>query len=517
MKKFKCNENTAIVATTKGKIRGYEYDGMTIFKGVPYAKARRFHKPEEMDSWDNVLECTSYGYVCPLRSMDKPNGELLVPHRYWIMNEDCQNLNIWTPGCDAGKRPVLVWLHGGGYEAGSSIEHFAYEGESMCKLGDVVVVSINHRLNILGYLDLSQYGEEYVNSGNAGTDDIIAALRWIRDNIAAFGGDPDHVTVMGQSGGGAKVTTLLQSKDADGLFHAGIIMSGNYAPLLHDCLGSSEEFVKAIMDELGISDIKELEEVKYDRLADAYNKLQPEFMAKGANVGGSPCPNEFYAGMPANYGFREETKDIPLLIGTVYGEFSAFVSPSYDRSTLTEADAKQMLVDMLGEDAANELIPLFKEAYPNRHLVDLLSLDFMFRGPNIPYVMDRAKLNSNTYSYFFNHNTAMDYERVPWHCFDVPFAFHNIDMVPTAMFEGADRLQEEFFNSILAFIKTGNPNNSYVPNWSPCNASEEHIMMFDSETKELVNHDHKLIPLFAKYMGPVFGRMMAADREKAQH
>ena len=117
------------------------------------------------------------------------------------MNEDCQNLNVWTPACDGEKRPVLVWLHGGGFESGSAIEHIAYEGENMCRIGQVVVVSINHRLNILGYCDLSAYGEEYANSGNAGTDDIIAALRWIQENIAEFGGDPDNVTLFGQSGG----------------------------------------------------------------------------------------------------------------------------------------------------------------------------------------------------------------------------------------------------------------------------------------------------------------------------
>lgn len=517
MKVFRCNADTAVVTTTKGKIRGYEYDGMSIFKGVPYAKARRFHKPEELEPWDDVMECTSYGYVCPLRNVDKPNGELTVPHRYWPMNEDCQNLNIWTPACDDKKRPVVVWLHGGGFEFGSAIEQWAYEGENMCSLGDVVVVSINHRLNILGYLDLSEFGEEYENSGNAGTDDIIAALRWIRDNIEAFGGNPDKVTVMGQSGGGAKVTTLLQSPEADGLFHGGIVMSGNYAPLLHDCTGSAKEFVEAIMSELGVNSITELEEVKYERLAEAYNKLQPEYIAKGANVGGSPCPNAHYVGMPAQFGFRTETKDIPLLVGTVFGEFAAFMMPNYDRSKLTEQDAEAMIRGMVGEEGADGIIPLFKKAYPERHLVDLMSLDFIFRGPNIPYVMDRATLNNATYSYFFNSNTALDYERVPWHCFDIPFAFHNIDMVPTTMIEGAKELENQLFNSIIAFAKTGNPNNKYVPEWQPCNKDEEHIMMFDGNTRELVNHDHELIPACVKYVGPAFAKIAMNNGDKTQH
>ena len=240
-KKFIYNDKTAIVETDKGRIRGYFYDGMFIFKGVPYAKARRFHAPEPVDAWEGVKETTSFGYVCPLMDMDRPNGELLVPHRYWVMNEDCQNLNIWTPGLDGKKRPVMVWLHGGGFFAGSAIEHIAYEGENMCKEGQVVVVSVNHRLNVLGYCDLSDFGEEYANSGNAGTDDLVAALKWIHDNIERFGGDPENVIIFGQSGGGAKVTTLLQTPAADGLFAKGIVMSGVIGSTLGDSNGSGKK------------------------------------------------------------------------------------------------------------------------------------------------------------------------------------------------------------------------------------------------------------------------------------
>ena len=187
---FKCNSTTAIVKTSKGLVKGYEQKGLSIFKGIPYAKAKRFHAPEPVEKWEGVFDAASYGFVCPLLSNERPSGELYVPHRYWPMDEDCLNLNVWTPGLDDGKRPVLVWLHGGGYEAGSSIEQAAYDGANMTRLGDAVVVSVNHRLNILGYFDLSDFGEEYINSANAGTDDIIAALQWVHDNIASFGGNP---------------------------------------------------------------------------------------------------------------------------------------------------------------------------------------------------------------------------------------------------------------------------------------------------------------------------------------
>ena len=151
----------------------------------------------------------------------------MVPHRYWIQNENCQNLNIWTQSLDKmAMRPVLVWFHGGGFSMGSSIEQKAYNGENMSKYGDVVVVTVNHRLNILGYLDLSQYGEKYADSANAGQKDLIAALKWIKENIKEFGGNPQNVTIFGQSGGGMKVSGLMQMKEADGLFQKGIIMSG---------------------------------------------------------------------------------------------------------------------------------------------------------------------------------------------------------------------------------------------------------------------------------------------------
>ena len=240
-KKFIYDEQTAVVETGKGKVRGYFYDDMYIFKGIPYAKARRFHAPEPVEPWEGVFQAVSYGCVCPLLDLPKPGGELMVPHRFWVMDEDCLNLNIWSPGLDGEKRPVMVWLHGGGFFAGSSIEQIAYEGENMCKLGQVVVVSVNHRLNILGYCDLSPFGEEYANSGNAGTDDLVAALKWIHDNIESFGGDPENVIIFGQSGGGAKVTTLLQTPAADGLYAKGINMSGVIGGALAD-LGFNLDF-----------------------------------------------------------------------------------------------------------------------------------------------------------------------------------------------------------------------------------------------------------------------------------
>ena len=230
-------DDVLVLETTGGKLKGYFYKGEYIFKGVPYAYADRFRMPEKM-TWEGVKDATSYGFVCP----DTPSAELMVPHRYWPQDEHCQNLNIWTKTLDSdSKLPVIVWLHGGGYFAGSSIEQAAYDGYNMCMEGDVVAVSVNHRLNILGYLDLSPFGEKYKNSGNAGHADLVAALQWIHDNIELFGGDPDNVTIFGQSGGGMKVADLMQIEAADGLFHKALIMSGvSNASLMPSCTGKED-------------------------------------------------------------------------------------------------------------------------------------------------------------------------------------------------------------------------------------------------------------------------------------
>lgn len=514
---FSYKRETSIVETTQGKVRGYEYGGIEIFKGIPYAKARRFHRPEPVEPWEGILDATSYGFVCPLLAMEKPNGELLVPHRYWVMDEDCQNLNVWTPGCDEQKRPVMVWLHGGGYEAGSAIEQVAYEGENMCREGQVVVVSINHRLNILGYFDLSDFGEEYENSGNAGTDDIIAALRWIHDNIGKFGGDPENVTVFGQSGGGAKVTTLLQSPDADGLFAKGINMSGVIG-LLQDCVGSGKDLAEAVMGELGVKNAGELEEVPYNALAAAYKKVKPVLMAEGKNVGCMPHPNAHYAGDPARVGFRKESAGIPLMVGSVFGEFTSFAPSEYDRNRMTEEEQRKLLEEELGRETVEELLPVFRRAYPRRPVVDLLKLDYIFRLPEQTYTKLRSSLNKQTYVYLFNYDFTVDGGRTPWHCADIPYFFHNTDLVPVTQEEGVtEKLEKEIFDAVMAFARTGCPDHPLIPLWPASTPEEEYVMVFGKKTELLCNFDRELVPLAAEKMIPVMEKKMKKMMENIQH
>ncbi len=515
---FRWDSETALVRTEQGIVQGYTQNGLSIFKGIPYAAARRFHAPESAAPWEGIRDATSYGFVCPLLSADRPNGELYVPHRYWPMDEDCQNLNVWTPGLDGKKRPVLVWLHGGGFEAGSAIEHLAYDGANLSRLGDVVVVSVNHRLNILGYLDLSDYGAEYANSGNAGTDDIIMALRWVRDNIARFGGDPDNVTVFGQSGGGAKVTTLLQTPAADGLYHRGIVMSGVIGPVLADQTGSGKPLAEALLRELHLDDVRELETVPYFLLAQAYQKVKLALHQQGAYVGCCPHPNDFYRGEPVANGFRPETARIPLLVGSTFSEFLGFGPFPYDTS-LPDGEQIAILERELGEESTGTVLPLFQAAYPERHPLDLLRLDMVFRGPEIPYIAERSRLNRCTWSYLFNLDQPVLGGTPPWHCADVPYVFHNLDLVEYPHGHGGEPattdLEAKIFAAVLAFARTGDPNTDSLPPWPACSEDRENTMLLDAHPRVRPDFDHPLQAACPQALGPYLASVMA--RMAVQH
>lgn len=513
-RQFMSDERTT-VQIASGKARGYFCNGIHVFKGIPYAEAERFCRPREVSSWEGVRDCTSFGYVSPLLNQERPSGELLVPHRYWLMDENCQNLNVWTPGLDDKKRPVLVWLHGGGYSAGSAIEQIAYEGENLSRLGDVVVVSVNHRLNILGYLDLSPYGDKYEDSGNAGGNDIIAALQWVKRNIAVFGGDPDNVTVFGQSGGGGKVITLLQSPEADGLYHKGVIISGVLpAGTMGDETGDSRPLIQAILMELGLEEdeVQELETVPYARLAEAYNKVSGKLKAEGKYIGCLPRPGKSYRGNPLAVGFREETADIPLMVGTVYGEF-AFAPLAYDKRTMTREDGAAFLKERLGSEDAGTLIPLFEKTYPYRNPADLVPLDGVFRQYAKDFIYRRAALERGpVYSYLFDLDFPVEGGKPAWHCSDLPFFFHNTELVPVANIQGVtDRLEEQMSGALLAFAGTGNPNHEGMPKWPVSTGEKEQTMLWKETPEVKENFDNELLAVFQ----PIAARESAKARETA--
>lgn len=514
---FRCDNTTAVVQTQKGKVKGYEIDGVTVFKGITYARARRFHAPEPVEAWEGVFDATSFGYICP-QPVFKPTGELLVPHRFWPMDEDCLNLNIWTPACDNEKRPVMVWLHGGGFEVGASMDHIAYEGENMSREGQAVVVSINHRLNILGHMDLSAFGAEYSNSVNAGIEDIVAALLWIRDNIAAFGGDPDNVVLFGQSGGGGKINVLLQTPAADGLYAKAINMSGILDKSDEDAGVIDEAQIREMMAELGTEDIRTLETIPYSALVDAFEKVSRRKIGIAGYHGWCPKPNHYYLGDALNRGFRQESAHIPMLVGTVFGEFGTYFDYMDIKEDMTLQQEWELVKNTLGEEAFRELLPLFEKAYPERKPLHLLSMDFKFRIPTTQFIRQRAALNECTYAYLFNQDFSINGGKTPWHCVDIPFVFHNTSFTPVVQEKGiTERLEKQIFSSVMAFARTGNPNHPDIPDW-PCSTPDtENTMIFDSHTRLLCNHDHELLPLLRARMNDLFEEKMSKSQGKIQH
>lgn len=498
-------DQAPVIETASGRLKGYFYDGVHIFKGIPYAYAERFQMPHET-SWEGILDATSYGYVCPLLEQDPPSGELLVPHRYWPQDEHCQNLNIWTKSPESGrKRPVVVWLHGGGYFAGSSIEQAAYDGFNMCTEGDVVVVSLNHRLNILGYLDLSPFGEKYQNSGNAGEADIVAALKWIHENIDAFGGDPDNVTLFGQSGGGMKVADMIQIPEADGLFHKGLIMSGvGEERTLPICRGDGRQIVSALLKELGLGEdeCEKLETVPYYELAQAYKKVSPAIAAQGGYVGNAPLKNDYHYGNPLEDGFRERAYEIPLMIGSVFGEF-VFEPVKCNKYALSQEEIEKRIGEVYGSHT-KEAMEIFAKAYPGKHPMDLLDVDRAMRQPSKRLAkLHAAGKKAKAYLYNFTLEFPLQYGKIAWHCSDIPFFFHNTDKVESSNIPGVTKkLERQIFGAFMSFVKTGVPSSEELPNWPEVTETEEPTMIFDRTCEVRYHYDDDLYELIDRVLPP---------------
>lgn len=539
MKEFRY-KNTPVLETTSGKLKGFYYDGIYTFRGIPYAEAKRFHQPMP-SHWEGVKDATSYGFVCPLLQQDTPSAELLVPHRYWPMDENCQNLNIWTDSLDeSAKKPVIVWIHGGGYFAGSSIEQIAYDGYSLASTGEAVIVSINHRLNILGYLDLSPFGEEYANSANAGHADMVAALRWIHDNIARFGGDPDNVTLFGQSGGGMKILDLMQIPEADGLFHKALIMSGVADEnLMPEPKGDGRMIVTAMLKKLGIisegtdasetgteddlgqeggitrAAVKKLETIPYVQLAAAYNSVCQTVAEQGGYTGTSPMPNDWFKGNPLLHGFRAHAYTIPVMIGTVFAEFTSFAQLPYDRETLTE-EQKQQIVRSVYGDSSGKIIDLFRKAFPEKNYADVVLIDRCMREPSKKIAaMHAAGKGAGTYLYEFTVDFP-EMGKAAWHCSDIPFFFRNTALTEYCQFQGAGKLERAMSDSLISLAKTGAPASAALPAWPSVTPEKEPTMIFDKTCEVRENFDDELFKGINEVLPP-FSLRHAADDTQIQH
>ena len=504
MKEFLMTKTSPVAQTPKGKLRGFRYDGVDHFLGIRYAKAKRFRMPEPVPAWEGVKDATCYGLICPVLNEPAPAGELMIPHRFWPASEHCQYLNVWTPALDDKKRPVLFWIHGGGYSAGSSIEQVAYDGFALAKEKDVVVVTVNHRLNAFGYMDLSAFGPEYRNSVNVGMADLVEALRWVRDNIAVFGGDPGNVTIFGQSGGGGKVTVLGQIPEADGLFHRMIVMSGVISGRMFDS-ADPKGFALEVLNILNIPEdqISRLEKVPVPQFIWAVNKATARLAAQGKHIGWAPRPNDYYLCDPLEGDFTAHSLTVLTMVGTVGAEF-AFATPDLgERSELTLAKREELVKKSFGDEGGELVLKEFRKQYPRTNEVYAMDLDTMFLPGTVEYVKKKAsKGGAPVYNYLFTKVFGADGGRMAWHCSDIPFFFRDTDLVPLYQEEGVKRLETLVNDALVNFARTGDPNGGDLPRWDPCRGDKLVTMVLDDRCEAKTDMHDKLLPLIQQYKIP---------------
>ena len=507
---FVATAQSGQVTVEQGDLLGFVQDGIYTYRGVPYAKAARFKAPEPADKWSGVRLAMNYGEICPIPSMNAVSkDEQFNSHRYWPESETCQFLNIWTPGIkDSGKRPVLVFLHGGGFTNGSSIEGAGYEGGNLARLGDMVVVSLNHRLNVLGTLDLSSYGNGYV--GNPGMRDIVAALRWVQKNIAEFGGDPSNVTIMGQSGGGGKVRFLMGAPAAEPLFGKAIVMSG-----AGNVAAYPQDTAKAIADQtvanLGLTKdtITQIESKPYEEVLAAGTKAMAQVTDKlklqsainwRPTVDGDLMPAD-----PVSDGWEKYSANKPLLVGNVMNEMQTVIGNDNAQlladnwNNWSKDTATERISAKYGEKAAS-LAAAWSEAYPHRPLGELAVADFGNRTTSLAAASWKAAHGSApVYNYLFAWNSpVLDGIAGAWHVADVPMAFFSVDLIPQA-FGGGEAARSMSFDvsrAFIAFAKTGNPNHPGLPEWPAYTAENGATLVFDDYSIVGLHHDKTLLDVF---------------------
>ena len=471
-----------VVSTVSGNVSGIMQEGSMAYLGIPYAKVERCMPPLPVDKWEGVRACDHWGP----QAMQQTWGRQLSEDE--MSEKNSCVLNVWTTDLKA-KKPVMLWLHGGGFDSGTS----AWNPGMKLAQKDVVVVSVNHRLNILGFLDLSAVSPKYKESGNVGMLDVVQALEWVRDNITRFGGDPSNVTIFGESGGGGKVGTLMCMPKARGLFHKAIIMSGTILNVNNRDM--TQQLGKAVLKELGISekDVDKIKDIPYQQLYDAGQRAMAASIGTrkpGTPMmwGFGPTPDgEILLQQPFQPTFAKLSDQVPLLIGTTFNELQRL---QYDQP-LTMDQAREQLQKTFG-DETDAYVKAFAKAYPDYTPQDLVSIDWLFR-PKTLITADAMAGGGNMYMYMFTWRSPVNKGSVHGH--ELKFCFNTLHHSPNELPQPtADDLKlADTMSSVWAqFAHNGNPNIDGLPAWKPYTAQNGEMMVFNYQCGIRNNPDREL-------------------------
>lgn len=501
-------DNIAVNNTANGKVRGFILRDIYHFLGIPYGAdtsgKNRFMPPQKPEPWKDIYPAVYWANAAPQILDNFYSNRYLAFTDNWHyddVSENCLGINVWTPGYkDNEKRPVLLWIHGGGFRSGNAVEHPEYMGENLSRLGDIVFCSLNHRLGPLGFANFAGFGgEKYAASGNVGMLDIVAALEWIRDNISNFGGDPNNVTIMGQSGGGSKVCTLTAMPSAKGLFHKAVALSGS--SIMSGIKEDSEKLGGYVMREAGLSasQIDKLQLLPWRDYYEITTRATMKFnedirVDQRARTGFSPVVDGIYLPQhPFSPGPSPLATNIPMIICTTFYERSpSSFDSSLENITMDEAKAQFKNIRGFGAPVGNDaskVIDAYARSFPDRKPIEILSMAISNRKNAIAVANEKSKQPAPVYLAWFGWNPPLFDSRLrAFHTLDICFWFYNTD-VHISHTGGGSRprnLSAKMAGSLLKFMKTGNPNGGGLPVW-PKYTTENGESMILNDVSEVRN------------------------------
>ncbi|AEF85072.1 para-nitroBenzyl esterase (pnb carboxy-esterase)(intracellular esterase b) (pnbce) [Treponema primitia ZAS-2] len=494
-----------IVKVSGGQLKGFvEGDGTLAFTGVRYAVAERFGKPQPVPAWQGIKPAQVYGPI-PMVPEQTAVGydEFVWPHRYYIQSEDCQYLNLWTQTLSSSaKKPVMIFIHGGSFNNGSAMEAVSYEGGNLSKFGDVVVITVNHRINVLGYLDLSSFGDAYKDTTNLGQLDLIAALQWVQENVAQFGGDPNNVTIFGQSGGCRKVQSLLHMPAAEGLFSKAIGHSSIYNPITQEQANRIGQLTvqklgltAATLDQIKTIDYRTLLAAGVYALGEAGKEYGISFSGWNVSIDNVT--------LLATY--PEFAKSIPFIQGTVFSEAANnnlnLIAQGINKNTWTAAETDQYLAKRFGSDAA-AVKAAFTGLFPEKKPQDAFFYDIGRRGPTLDYLVEKAQSGSApVYNYLFAFEAPVNGGVLPFHCSELTYVFHNVNLREVTRATGGTvdvyKMQDVMAQAWINFARTGNPSQPGLE-WKPFDpATKTGTLVFDTNSRFAPLDDQNLRQIMA--------------------